>query len=712
MKETSISLFRLVETLRSNVLHSFDDKLAVGDMFFSPKTLPYTYIEPPFSIQYKTENESEKFENVDVVLIAATGATGKSALSHYLACTLEQPIFDMGAAGPVGANSLIGILNKNGAINEMVAFMKDIKDGHSFIIIDALDEGLLKVTSLAFNSFLDDIVNLSKDAVNIPFVLTGRSSVMENVAIELESKGLRVMVLQIEPFTIEKAREFIDVNITKQEHKEKYNDAYDQVCNLILSSVEGFFKDIKEMKDKQYERFIGYAPVLQTIAKLLDEKCNYQQLYNELIEQNVKNINLIIDIIERIMIREQKKVRDELLPQITEDINPETREIAYSRAYSIQEQCFRLLYAISEIETEYNVTDDPVFNERYSQKIKTWVLEHPFYNNVSKNFINVVFEAYVIVQAINNTESKEIAMLYLHDFKYKISYLLFDFYEKFNPANEASSNLDIEMTSFLYESLCAMDSKNDRVGLEIINRDERSFELSFFRKNAEYTYVIDCGEKEIKLPNLCSNIVIDAPIKVLLSSRTKIDMKAPIFLSCDKIIFDAPELGLYPSEKDESIIWETDGLDVLLSTGNIPHIYNYLQTIGVNFNVLTKKALSYPFVQYQTSVLSDVDKSKINNEYYQKLRRTLLMFRSHSKGVLARLKDKINNRIGSTRVGKSIIESLLSMGIMYESGVMYYINYDQLANVLGVKYDDIQSSVVNEKIVEFLKLTEQTVLKD
>lgn len=712
MKETSISLFRLVETLKSKALHSFDEKLAVGNMFFSPKALPYTYIEPPFSIQYKTENESEKFENVDVILIAATGATGKSALSHYMAYTLEQPIFDMGAAGPVGANSLIGILNKNGAINEMVAFMKDIKDGHSFIIIDALDEGLLKVTSLAFNSFLDDIVNLSKDAVNIPFVLTGRSTVMENVAIELENKGLRVMVLQIEPFTIEKAREFIDVNITKKEHKEKFNDAYDQVCNLILSSVEGFFKDIKEMKDKQYERFIGYAPVLQTIAKLLDEKCNYQQLYNELIEQNVKNINLIIDIIERIMIREQKKVRDELLPQITEDINPETREVAYTRAYSIPEQCFRLLYAVLEIETEYDITDDSVFNERYSEKIKTWVQEHPFYNNVSKNFINVVFEAYVIVQAIKNTECKEIAMLYLHDFKYKISYLLFDFYEKFNPANEVSSNLDIEITPFLYESLCAMDSKNDRVGLEIINRDERSFELSFFRKNAEYTYVIDCGEKEIKLPIFCSNIVIDAPIKVLLSSRTKIDMKAPIFLSCDKIIFDAPELGLYPSEKDESIIWETDGLDVRLSTGNIPHIYNYLQTTGANFNVLTKKTLSYPFVQYQTSALSTVDKFKINYEYYQKLRRTLLMFRSHSKGVLARLKDKINNRIGSTRVGKSIIESLLSMGIMYESGVKYYINYDQLANVLGVKYDDIQSSVVNEKIVEFLKLTEQNVLKD
>lgn len=708
MKDTSISLFKLVESMKSQGLNEFSQKLTVKNMFYMPSALEFTYIEPPFSIQYKSDESSDRFENVDIVLIAATGATGKSALSKYLAHTLKQPIFDMGAAGPVGENSLLGMMNKNMVIQETLSYIQDLKEGHAAMIIDALDEGLLKVTNQAFESFLDEVVSLSKNAQGIPFVLTGRIHVMENVALELEQKGLRVLLLQIEPFTIVKAREFIDNSMVRKNEQERYQEMYIKVRDLILTSVEGFFRDINEMKNKQYERFIGYAPVLQTIATLLDEKCNFQLLYQELERKDVRNIELVIDIIERIMWREQQKVEDELLPQITQNINPNTIETIQGKVYDISEQCVRLMYKIIGIEPEYSICDDVVFNERYSLKIEQWLNEHPFFSKCSNSFVNMVFETYVIARLLHMPEYKDSALLYLQDVRYKTSYLLFDFFNTFAIRNVDKMDLDINIVPYLYDSLSAMDTKNDRASMEIIGEDEGQVEISFFRKDEEYQYYIAKNDK-ITLPRMCANLTIDAPLQINIPSCTRVDMKAPIFINCNQIVFLADEIGLYSSEQEKNIIWEVNKLDVTLSRGGNPQIIDFISSSESAFRIITTDSLMYPFSKYQVSDKEESGEYNINTEYYHKLRRTLLLFRSHSKGELARIKDKIDNCIGNSTVGKAIVSTLLSTGVMFEKGIMYFLDYDRLAEVLGVKYDNVQSSMKNKKVSEFLQLAEKNI---
>lgn len=708
MKDTSISLFKLVESMKSHGLNEFSNALTVKNMFYMPSSLGFTYIEPPFSIQYKSDESSDRFENVDIVLIAATGATGKSALSKYLACTLKQPIFDMGAAGPVGENSLLGMMNKNMAYQETLSYIQNLKDGHAAMIIDALDEGLLKVTNQAFESFLDEVVNLSKGAKGIPFILTGRIHVMENVAIELEHKGLRVLLLQIEPFTIGKAKDFIDNSMARKNEQERYQEVYIKVRDLILTSVEGFFRDINEMKNKQYERFIGYAPVLQTIATLLDEKCNFQLLYQELEKKDVKNVELVIDIIERIMRREQQKVKEELLPQISQNIDPNTIETIQGKIYNIPEQCVRLMYKLIGVECDFKLCEDVVFNERYEQKIDQWVNEHPFYSKSSNGFVNIVFETYVIACLLHIPEYKDSALLYLQDARYKTSYLLFDFFNIFAALQSNKTQLDVNLVPYLYDSLSAMDSKNDRASMEIVNRDEERTEISFFRKEDEYQYTL-VGDNKISLPRMCANLMIDAPLQLNVPACTRVDMKAPIYIHCDKIAFLATEMGLYPSVVHDSIVWEINKLDVSLSRGGNPQIIDYLTSSHGVFQIVTTDSLIYPFSQYHVSEKEESGDVNFNIEYYHKLRRTLLMFRSHSKGELARIKDKIDNCIGNSIVGRAIITALLNTGVMYENGIMYFIDYNRLAEVLGVKYDNVQSSMRNKKVADFLTLAEKSV---
>ena len=81
----------------------------------------------------------------------------------------------------------------------------------------------------------------------------------------------------------------------------------------------------------------------------------------------------------------------------------------------------------------------------------------------------------------------------------------------------------------------------------------------------------------------------------------------------------------------------------------------------------------------------------------------MLMFRSHSKGVLARVSSKIDKRIGKTPIGKAIIDKLLIDKILYKEGVMYYVDNDMFAEIIGVKYNDLRSCNINAKTKEFLQ---------
>ena len=89
-------------------------------------------------------------------------------------------------------------------------------------------------------------------------------------------------------------------------------------------------------------------------------------------------------------------------------------------------------------------------------------------------------------------------------------------------------------------------------------------------------------------------------------------------------------------------------------------------------------------------------------EAYQKMRRTLIMFRSHCKGQLAKHYAKIDNRIGNTQVGKVVIQALLDKKIIYRERHVYIIDNESMDKYLGVKFDGIRNSTITKKMLDFL----------
>ena len=76
-------------------------------------------------------------------------------------------------------------------------------------------------------------------------------------------------------------------------------------------------------------------------------------------------------------------------------------------------------------------------------------------------------------------------------------------------------------------------------------------------------------------------------------------------------------------------------------------------------------------------------------EVYRRLRRIVTALQSHSKGSLARVKDKIEHRrVLKNEMGRALLDSLLEEGIMYLRGRFYHWNPDRGDEALGASYDD------------------------
>ena len=79
-------------------------------------------------------------------------------------------------------------------------------------------------------------------------------------------------------------------------------------------------------------------------------------------------------------------------------------------------------------------------------------------------------------------------------------------------------------------------------------------------------------------------------------------------------------------------------------------------------------------------------------------------FASHSKGGLAKYKDKIEHeRVLKNEVGKAVLESLVGKSVLTLKGRLYHLDADELHRHLGVSWMDLRKGIIPEPLVTFLR---------
>lgn len=664
------------------------------------------YVQPPMS-QIETVQGITPLENAQVVLISAPGATGKTAMSQYISYKLGIPIFDLGSFDAVGANTIGGLLMKDVEEDDVFRYHSGLKSGLCSLIIDGLDEASIKVTQEGFEAFLKDVAFFARGAKGLPFVILGRPGVMEDASMILEENGINTSLLEIEPFTINKALDFID-NQMNPNYVERFDKQYREVRDYIVNQIGGFFKSESELNKKLFERFIGYAPVLQSISNLLNEKQDFHSLLDDLKNSKKQKIDLLIDIVKRILNRERNKIFEEVLPQVFENGRSEQfKQEIYKIAGDEEEQCRRILAAFLKKDIVFNVANEQQFDEKYNEKMKEWIKHHPFFKGNEKKMQNIVFESYLIAMLIDKADCKEDVLSYLNKTG-SCSYLLLDIYASVKGANK--ENIDCRFFPYLYSSFKTLDHPRDIGTTEVVADDDeqepRKCYLSFGREEVDYEYEFTFtmnDDDTLYVPSPISALNIDAPVKVLISER-KTDIQAPVSIHCSELRVESKDLLLStPSTNQGNIVWECDQFYAQCADGTAPTLFFRTPQSNNKFLMITEAQVYFPFKDYCRKPYGTGSTDKQLYEAFGKLRRMILMFRSHSKGELARYCEKIDSRIGKTTMGKALIDGLMQHGVLYTNNIMYFINIAKFGEVLGAKYDDIRSSEVNEKTMSFLK---------
>lgn len=693
----SISTFGLLESIgKKATLAELGIMAANNGPCLQIKSDFPNYIEPYLTVQFGDYNLHDKIRP-SVILISAAGATGKTTMCQHLSSKLNIPVFDLGIAREVASNSLTGALVKEFDAG-YGSFRNAVRDGKQSIIIDALDEGLVKSGSGSFLAFIDDVLSLASDKndCSVSIIMFGRNQAVNFVSDYLAKSGIDFVWLQISAFTIEQAGRYVDMMVKPSN---KYSNSYKELKQYIFDAIGSFV----DQQSKVSDNFLGYAPVLDAISTAIKQKKNYRALLEEYRKCNVSGISFILNVISEIIRREKEDKVNEFIKKNKNDLTKEEYDKALAVTYDCLEQCKALMECIHGESHQIQISAAERINAEFTKHMKSFIEDHPFLNG--KRFENTVFESYVLAKLMIEDPDNIYLQSYLVDI-YRDAYMLFYFLVELT----GGKTLDWQYIPYAYRSLNSFDNRKDHGQTSIVqNNNGEVHEINMARPRDRKELSCFCKfDRCVKFTpgSIVSNLTIDSDkIDIVLDAKTT-EIVPPVVCVCRNVkvagdIYINASKDKSIEDDDRRIIFECDSFEADFSSGHRPSLTKEQKEISLSIS--SAKKPDPPFTEYYCdSKLPEAYTEEFKNAFV-KLRKILITFRSHSKGSMARYKGKIDDsRISGYDFGKCLINKLLNEGIIYEQGCMYVLDRDMTACKLGLTFDKLQATTPTQQMEEFL----------
>lgn len=699
----------------------------------SPVEIRYVYnemesfITPVLSI---IENAPE-LHNCNILIISAPGAVGKSTLSKAIAIKKEAILYDLASARSVGGATISGVLHDALGGEYADEFKTYLSEGMQFVIIDALDEGRIRVTEDAFLDFLKGIGSIAESAKHVCFVLLGRTQIAEDAWLAL-SETTNPRLLAIEPFSREQANEYINNSKRNTCGENAFTPVFEECRKLIFDRLA--FSVTGAHGGDASKDFLHYPPVLDVIAELLFQESNLHSLKIELETQSEISQNRSLHLLKTVMIRILGREQEKLSPNIRQKLGERANQQGWNEwnsLYATDEQCKRLLGKVLNIQV--NATSRSLPNDfvtDYEESVDEWLLHHPFLQGVDK-FANSVFQSYLYARALRGDFGDDLrdsvaAELLKPDNLQLRTRLLAEFYldDETNKSN-APQAIKPEHFGILYDSLLSSETNKTRLRLTIegsepssapaIEQDaEGEFEfLSFNDENEIHgeTQTIPFALKvrtdsRILFTRSIRNAVVTIPCTVEFGGNTpEFEVGPSVDLNVNKLEIKSESLKvggktkIRPDEADrESVILEALACD---STAliNRPTVYD-----RENFFVCWPGAEIFPWKDFKSELVPEgIGDSGTLHTAYIRFKRIATTFRSHGRGSLARTKNKIeHSRVLQGPVGEKLLASLVSNGILEDRGNRYSWNPAKASEHLGVSWGNLRKGECPDTLREYL----------
>lgn len=626
-----------------------------------------------------------------VWLIAAPGAVGKSTLAKEI-CALTGAVYlDLAEASTVAGNYLIGGLVYTKLLDAWLA-------GTTAIVIDALDEARLRVKQSGFEDFLADVAKVAALG-STPIVLLGRVGIIEEAWLLMnENSNISAPILDIEFFDETQAKKFVMARLkvlsTPQSSTQEYPHLSSSLTNhakVYDEAVSEVISGISRLSQADADRFVGYAPVLDAVAKVIAAEQNPARINEDM--RRVLEGEVLTSLGSEILIREAGKLTAQLKnehPDFPEDL------------YTPEEQLHRLACKLLNLPAPpipHAIDHKHVAGYEYA--VKNLLPQHPFLNGDGKGASSSVFEAAIIAAALKNPikNIRESAEKYISSSNHTANPFLFDFYLS---NNDERGNAPAEHLGILYDSITSKSTTGDKVRLYVSENpdDTLTSEILVARDNGKsVSYVLNSPANGlITLGRKVSGVSIACEsTDVQLGLSGQLELIAPTIIQCQKLLLACDQVVVKTGSKDSGELVLLEALK-LISGNNLSSPIVRPEAI---FKVSWPGSESYPWTSFD--ITDGQGEAAHVSEGLRTLRRLIMAFRSHSKGQLARLRDKIDHfRMLKGRIGEALLKKLIDDGIIWADGPMYCLDANKLGANVGISYQEAQAKEYSAKTREYL----------
>lgn len=498
-------------------------------------------------------------KNPKILIFSAAGATGKSALAHYLAHEFKCPYWDLSLT-PVGDSTFYGRLDKRIGRRNVDSFHSKLSNGETALIIDAFDEAEIRRGRSDIELFLDDIIDFS-DGLNVPsIILLSRSENARFLQDYLSRNSVPLAHYEIGIIDEANGKEFIRqlLQIKGKVITPTVNDAIDKEFEDITSYLKDAARD-----------FLGYPPVLEALTAVLMQESNTLKLIQGL-KRGTKSDKIFERIMKSLLIREQQKVVNQIKPLWNES-SPEFHD--WSSLYNCDEQIFDILSYVWFSDLYGDVSSPSIpdnLHNQYSKAIETFLPSHPFIKEVSASqyyFSGPAFRDYSIIYGLisPNTDLQDMARSCLEKLD-RSSPLLAEFFSTMNPKRRIKS----QDLPYIYDSFKASEKNNQHTALSIVSDGTSCICLMIRFNDNEKKAVkhIECwisfeddNNPVLYLPSF-ENSVIFFPGKIIaggrkLSNSAEVSLKNCI-INCNEIEFKTKSILVKDFSPYGTILYSTN----------------------------------------------------------------------------------------------------------------------------------------------------------
>lgn len=657
------------------------------------------YIQPDYHVP-----DEQKLKSSSYLVISAPGAVGKSAFGNYLKTAKNAMLWDL-AKLRLGSNTFIGSVLQAVGAAQLSEFLASVAAGNTTLVFDAIDEAELHSGWSGVQDFLKEVIQYTPRArpASVIFLARRDTAEMLDLALaDLVPSDRMYATAGIGFFPKDRAIEFILSYIESAK-----GSAFVQRNENVLraKSSEALSLSVAASGDElrtsgwssvEQERFFGYAPVLQTVGKLLSESENPYTLSFE--GSGAGYASIVAEILEKILDRE----KDKLAGAVTQRFPKERDQLAV--LYSREDQQARILGLLtSDNDAAYSLPPlvSPQIAADVVDMLRGFLPQHPFLDG--SRFAGPAFRDYVLAHALTSTDRRFSAELWIDDAQPLYTPILASLYH-----SAGSGTADASDAELLYESANA-GALNGQSSL-----------LMFLSELTPGKLTLEIASDEAD--PLGERLVFEASIPddvrfLRRLNNAQIIVESSLVLGRREQAFDISESEV----QAKSIRIESNRISVRSETGRPTHIESVdavvapptlkvdVQTQGL-LTVSWPGSKSYPWTAYFTE--SRAQSSNVDaRTTLHVIARILGWFRKDRRKEYGRYRDLIvKHVVGQSPTARYALGFIDHIGALSESGNLFFIDADILDDH-EVSWQKIQSGTVSQRAIEsvenYLRATPQ-----